>query len=155
MFLGVLWPPGSCVACPHAQRGHSCLPTRSCSFRVCFQLFCWLCLVGGVFFLIALFSPWLELRCRALRCYWLSCWVRCGLGGRSSGQNSEGKQLDWLSLKINWSLWMRSTLVWIGLPSLLNSDAYFVFKITGAPWGNGRLKNHKTLFHPFLFLVFW
>ena len=47
--------------------------------------------------------------------------------------------------------WMRSTLVRIGLPSLLNSDAYFVVWITGAPWEHGRRTNCKTLFHPFLF----
>ena len=46
MFLGVLWPLGSCVACPLAQRVHSCLPTRSCSCRVFSQLFCWPCWVG-------------------------------------------------------------------------------------------------------------
>ena len=111
-----------------------------------------LALLGwGFFLLIALFSPWLELRCQALRCYWLSCWVRCGPRWRSFGQNSEGKQLGWLDSETSWSFWIRSTSVWIGLPSLLNNDAYFVFWITGAPWGNGRLMNCKTFFHPLLF----
>ena len=48
---------------------------------------------------------------------------------------------------------MRSTLVWKRLPSLPNSDAYFVFWTTGAPRGNDRRRDYKTLFHPFLF--FW
>ena len=75
-----------------------------------------LVLLGWVFFfLIALFSSWLELRCRVLRCYWLSCRVRCGFGGRSSRQNSGSKHLGWLYLGIDWSFWMRSTLVWIRL----------------------------------------
>ena len=111
-----------------------------------------LALLGwGGFFLIALFPSWVELRCRALRCYWLSCRVRCGFGGRSSRQNSGSKELGWIHLGIDWLFWMRSTLVRIGLPSLLNDDAYFVFWITGAPWGDDRLTDSKTLFPPFLF----
>ena len=78
----------------------------------------------GLFFLIVLFTPCLELRCRASCCYWLFCWVRCEFGGRSSGQNPGGKQLGWfyLGVIVDWSLWMRSTLVWKGLPCLLNND---------------------------------
>ena len=99
-------------------------------------------LVGlGVFFLIALFSSWLELRCWALRCYWLFCRVRCGFGKRSSRQNPGSLLFGGFSMKDGWLLWLRGTLVRIGLPSLLNSDAYFVFWITGAPWVNGRLTN--------------
>ena len=49
MFRGVLWPPGSCAACPHAQRVHSCIPTRRFFYRVFSQLFCWSWLGMGVF----------------------------------------------------------------------------------------------------------
>ena len=86
-----------------------------------------LALLGwGFFFLISLFSSWLE-----LRCYWLPCRVRCGFGKRSSRQNSGSMLLGRFSLEDDRLFWMRSTLVRIGLPSLLNSDAYFVFWITG------------------------
>ena len=113
-----------------------------------------LALLGwGVFFLIALFPYPVELCCRALRCYWLSCRVRCGFGGRSSRQNSGSKELGWIHLGIDWLFWVRSTLVRIGLPSLLNNDAYFVFWITEAPWKKDRLTDSKTLFLPFF--VFW
>ena len=78
MFLGVLWPPGSCVACPHAQRGHSCLPTRSCSFRVCSQLFCWLCWVGGFSFWLP--SSYLGWNCAAGTCAASGFSVGCGAG---------------------------------------------------------------------------
>ena len=105
------------------------------------------------FFLISLFSSWLELRCWDLRCHWLLCRVRYGFGKRSSRQNSGSMLLGRLSMEDDWLFWMRSTLVRIGLPSLLNSDAYFVFWITGAPWGDDRLTDRKTLFPPFLF--FW
>ena len=71
------------------------------------------------------------------------CWVRCGFGGRGSGQNSGSKKLGWFYLDyfVDWLLWMRSMLVWKGLPSLPNNDAYFVFWITGAPRENGRLRD--------------
>ena len=49
-----------------------------------------------------------------------------------------------------WLFWMRGTLVWNRLPSLLNNDTYFVFWPEGAPRENGRLRNCKTLFLPFL-----
>ena len=56
---------------------------------------------------------------------------------------------------VDWLLWSRSTLVWKGLPSLVNNDAYFVFWITGAPRENGRLRNFKAFFCPFsVFLSF-
>ena len=84
MFLGVLWPPGSCVACPLAQRGHSCLPNTELFLPGLLSVVLLALLGWGVFFLIALFSPWLELRCQALRCYWLSCWVQWGLVGAVS-----------------------------------------------------------------------
>ena len=57
-----------------------------------------LALLGwGFFFLIALFSSWLELRCRTSRCFWLSCRVR---GGRSSRQNSGSTLLGWFLFRI-------------------------------------------------------
>ena len=64
-----------------------------------------------LFFLIALFSSWLELRCWALRCYWLFCRVRCGFGKRSSRQNSGSMILGGFFARDDWLFWMRSTLV--------------------------------------------
>ena len=108
-------------------------------------------------FLIALFTPCLELRCRASCCYWLLCWVRCEFGGRSSRQNSGNQQFGWISFGIilDGSHWMRSTLVWKRLPSLLNSDTYFVFWPQMAPRENGRLRNCETLFLPCFLFCFW
>ena len=91
--------------------------------------------------------------CAARTCAATGFLVGCGAGlvGAVPDKTLKGQRLGWLNLEINRSLWMRSTLVWIGLPSLLNSDAYFVFWITGASWVNGMRKNQKTLFSPFLF----
>ena len=139
------WIRNHVPRCPLATGVVCCLPT--CAKGSLVSPNTELCLLGllsvvllallswGFFFLIALFSSWLELRCRALCCYWLSCRMRCGFGGRSSRQNSESMLLGWFYLGFSWAFLMRSTSVWIGLPSLLNSDAYFVFWITGAPWG--------------------
>ena len=143
MFLGVLWPRVCCL--PTCAKG-SLVSSNTESFLPGLLPVVLLALLGwGGFFLIALFSSWLELRCGALRCYWLPCPVRCGFGGRSSRQNCGSKQLGWfcLGVIVDWILWMRSTLVWKRLPSLRNNDAYFVFWINGAPY--------KTLFSPFLF----
>ena len=70
----------------------------------------------GLFFLIVLFTPYLELRRWASCCYWFSCWVRCEFGGRSSRQNSGSMRLGWfyMGFIVDWLLWMRSTLVWKG-----------------------------------------
>ena len=80
------------VACPHARRVHSCLPTRIFSFQVSLLLVVQLTLLGwALSFLVALFPLCLELRCRA-SCCCLFCWVRREFGGRSSrgGCNSVG-----------------------------------------------------------------
>ena len=141
------------VCCLHTCAKGSLVSSNTESFLLSVVL---LALLGWVFFLLlALFSSWPDLRCRALRCYWLSCWVRCGFGGRSSTQNSGSKKLGWFYLDyfVRWLLWMRSTLVRKGLPSLLNNDAYFAFWITGAPRVNGRLRDKKTFFRPFLFFL--
>ena len=53
---------------------------------------------------------------------------------------------------VDWSLWIRRTFVWKGLPSRQNNDTYFVFWPKGALRVNGRLRNCKALFHPFLSL---
>ena len=107
----------------------------------------------GWFFSFWLPSAHLGWNCVARPCAATGFPVGCGVGlvdavlDRTLGvRNSVGYILG-----INWLFWMRSTLVRIGLPSLLNNDAYFVFWITGAPCGNGRIMNSKTLFLPFLF----
>ena len=63
--------------------------------------------------------------------------------------NSVGFYLDYF---VDGLLWMCSMLVWKGLPSLLNNDAYFVFWIARAPRDNGRLIDKKTFFPD---PVFW
>ena len=68
------WAKGSLVS----SNTESFLPGFLLSF-VLLVLLGW-----GRSFLVALFTPCLELRCRASCCYWLCCWVRCEFGGRSS-----------------------------------------------------------------------
>ena len=92
------------------------------------------------FFLIALFSSWLELRCRALRSYWL--FVGCGAG-------LVGAVLD-RTLGVSNSVGS----IWESIGYSGNGDAYFVFWLNGAPRENGRPKDYKTLFHLFFFFVF-
>ena len=141
------WIRNHVPRCPLATGVVCCLPTCAKGSLVSSnpELFLpGLLTVGFVglvfFFLFALFISWPELRCRALRCNWLPCW--CGFGERSSEQYSGSMKLGWFHLDyfVGWLFWMRSTLVRKGLPSLLNNDAYFVFWITGAPWGEWQAK---------------
>ena len=69
---------GSCAACPHAQRVHSCIPTRRCFYRVLCQLFCWSCWVGG--FSFSLPSSPLGRNCTAGRRAATGFFVGCGVG---------------------------------------------------------------------------
>ena len=80
-----------------------------------------------------------------LACYWLFCWVRREFGGPSSRQNSGSKQFGWIYVRIfvGSLFWMRSTLVWKGLPTLLNYDTYFVFWPNGAPRENGSIREKQ------------
>ena len=122
------------------QQPHSCLPTRILSFRVsCFWLFCWHCWVGG--FPLWLPSSHFVLNCVAGLPAATDCFDGCGasLVDRSSRQNCGSKRFGciYLWIFVGWLLWMRSTLVWKGLPSLLNNDTYFVFwpqRCTSGEW---------------------
>ena len=78
----------------------------------------------GFFFQIALFSSaGIALLGAALLLAFLSgaMWV----------QNPGSLRFGGFHMRDGWLFWLRGTLVRIGLPSLLNSDAYFVFWITG------------------------
>ena len=152
MNITFRWIRNHVPRCPLATGVVCCLPTCAKGSLVSPGLLSVVLLVllgWGLFFLIVLFTHYLELRCWASCCYWFPCWVRCEFGGRSSRQNSGSMRLGWFHVGfiVDSSLWMRSTLVWKELPSLLNNDAYFVFWTTGAPRVNGRLRNYKTFFH--------
>ena len=124
-------------------------PTRSLLSVVLLALLGW-----EFFFLLALFSS-----CVAGPRAATGFSAGCGAGLVDAVLNrTVSKKLGWFYLDyfVDWLLWMRNTSVWKGLPSLRNNDAYFVFWIAGALQGNGRLRDYKTLFLPFLFfLVFW